>query len=69
MHIYRDISELGHITVSELQVSTYTTYDIREKHSKNRWNNGLIKLNLIQESIALCFILIMVKNRNNFDDF
>ena len=34
MHIYRDISELGHITVSELQVSTYTTYDIREKHCK-----------------------------------
>ena len=27
MHIYRDISELGHIAVSELQVSTYTTYD------------------------------------------
>ena len=34
MHIYRDISELGHIAVSELQVSTYTTYDIREKHCK-----------------------------------
>ena len=34
MHIYRDISELGRIEVSELQVSTYTTYDIREKDCK-----------------------------------
>ena len=34
MDIYRDISELGHIAVLELQVSTYTTYDIREKQCK-----------------------------------
>ena len=32
MHIYRDISELGHIAVSELEVSAYSTYDKREKH-------------------------------------
>ena len=55
MHIYRDISELGCIAVSELQVSTYTTYDIREKHCKIDGINGLIKLSLIQESIALLF--------------
>ena len=34
MHIHRDISELGHIAVSELQISTYATYDKREKHCK-----------------------------------
>ena len=60
MHIYRDISELGHIQAPDLEVSTCTIYDYREKHCKIDGLIEQIKSSLIQESIALCFNLIMV---------
>ena len=60
MHIYRHISELGHIQAPDLQVSTCTTYDYMENHCKIDRLIGKIKSSLIQESIALCFNLIMV---------